>query len=549
MTILGTDIERASLGQTGTSPLANETPPTLDRRLAIGGAEVGLCLTRLHHDRFTEAVSSVDPVVARLAARGFDHEARIVEAVITDHVGIVVHIERSNPDPYAATTNAMEEAVDVIIGGRIVSLDGSLVGAPDVLVKLDDGYAAVEIKGHFVRGDKGPDASVSALTNLSLMEEAAVQFRSHRKRDLFQVAHYWRILDSMGAATSKPIGGVIGSDPALVCLWVELDGSDPSILEQATARTDESLAAMQYGARNPTDPFEAPWWRSECDRCPWGELCHAELEAADDPTLLNRIGAEERASLAESGVTTIADIALLSPDDERLDEGAVVLQARARTHVGLLRRDRSASGLDLPSKAREVDFDIETYLGRIYLAGFLTTTSGESVFEPVIDWVGTDESERAFVAEMFSRLASYADSDTVVMHWTDYERVQLVAAGKRHGLSIDGFESVDDWFDDHALDLYRWTKDRFVSPLGFSLKTVAPLCGFNWRDDDPGGLQSEIWYEAMLAGDDPMRKRILEYNEDDVQAQLAIRRWITGKDDGRGPGSQIPSVLDWPLEH
>ena len=542
---MGIDIDKDSLWQTGTTQ-ANETHDKLDRRLAIGGAEVGLCLTRLHHDRFTEAASSPHPVAVRLAARGFDHEAEVVEAINRDHAGSVVQIERSNPDPYAATTAAMTEGADVIIGGRIVSLDGSLVGAPDILVKLDDGYAAVEIKGHFVLGVKGPRAFVSTLTNLSLMEDSEVPFRSHRKRDLFQVAHYWRILHSMGVATTRPIGGVIGNDSPLVCLWVELDASVPSILEEATARAHASLVAMQHGAKNPTDPFEATWWRSECDRCPWGELCHAELAAAEDPTLLNRVGAEERASLAQSGITTIADIAALSPHDDRLQDGAIVFQARARTHGGLLRRDRNADDLDVSSKAREVDFDIETYLGRIYLAGFLTTTSGESVFEPVVDWVGTDESEREFVAEMFSRLASYADSDTVVLHWTDYERVQLVAAGKRHGLSIDGFASVDAWFDAHAVDLYRWTKDHFVSPSGFSLKTVAPLCGFNWRDDDPGGLQSEIWYEAMLAGDETMKQRILEYNEDDVAAQLAIRRWITGKDDGRGPGSQIPSVLDWP---
>ncbi len=541
------DIEKVSLVQTELNAQATEGALKPARRLAVGGAEVGLCLTRLHHNRFTEAVSSPDPVAVRLAGRGFDHEALVIEAIVKDHAGTVAQIERSNPNPYAATTTALAQGAAVIIGGRIVSQDGSLVGAPDVLVKLDGGYAAVEIKGHFVVGNKGPHVSVSKLANLSQMDETQVRFRSHRKRDLYQVAHYWRILDSMGSATNNPIGGVIGNDSPLGCLWVELEAGQPSILEEATNRAHASLVAIEHGARNPADPLEAPWWRSECDRCPWGELCLAELLAANDPTLLNRIGAEERTSLAESGITTIAHIAALSPDDQRLERGAVVLQARARTHGGLLRMDHSSNDLDVPSNTREVDFDIETYLGRIYLAGFLTTTSGKSVFDPVVDWVGTDESERKFVAEMFSRLATYADTETVVLHWTDYERVQLVAAGKRHGLSIDGFESVDDWFDAHAVDLYRWTKDHFVSPWGFSLKTVAPLCGFNWRDDDPGGLQSEIWYEAMLAGDEPMKQRILEYNEDDVAAQLAIRRWIAEKDNGNGPGSDIPSVLDWPL--
>jgi predicted RecB family nuclease len=77
------------------------------------------------------------------------------------------------------------------------------------------------------------------------------------------------------------------------------------------------------------------------------------------------------------------------------------------------------------------------------------------------------------------------------------------------------------------------------------LKAIAPLCGFHWRDDDPGGLQSEIWYEMMLAGDELMRERLLQYNEDDVAAQRAIRTWIRANDNGNGPGSSIPSVRTW----
>jgi predicted RecB family nuclease len=106
---------------------------------------------------------------------------------------------------------------------------------------------------------------------------------------------------------------------------------------------------------------------------------------------------------------------------------------------------------------------------------------------------------------------------------------------------------VNEWFDHHAIDLLAWTKERFESPNGYSLKAIAPLCGFNWRDDDPGGLQSEIWYEEMLTGADEMMQRLLEYNEDDVAAQKAIRGWIVANDSGSGPGTAIPSVLTWPV--
>ncbi len=44
-----------------------------------------------------------------------------------------------------------------------------------------------------------------------------------------------------------------------------------------------------------------------------------------------------------------------------------------------------------------------------------------------------------------------------------------------------------------------------------------------------------------------MRDRLLAYNEDDVLAQLAVRRWVRSHDTGAGPGSSIPSALRWPL--
>jgi predicted RecB family nuclease len=274
-------------------------------------------------------------------------------------------------------------------------------------------------------------------------------------------------------------------------------------------------------------------------------LCHAELVALDDPTLVRGITNDERAELAEAGITTIAAIAALDPDDERIADPQIVLDARVKTAGVLMRSDDPDGGVAVPTAAREVDFDIETYGGRIYLAGFLITENGSSHFDPVVDWDGTDESERAFVIEMFDRLASYGDDDTVVLHWSEYERGQLIAAADRHDVSIPGFEAVSDWFDRYAVDLYEWTRSTFASPTGFSLKAIAPMCGFHWRDDDPGGLQSEIWYEMMLAGDDHMRQRLLEYNEDDVAAQLAIRAWIKDQDSGRGPGSSIPSVHAW----
>ena len=57
---------------------------------------------------------------------------------------------------------------------------------------------------------------------------------------------------------------------------------------------------------------------------------------------------------------------------------------------------------------------------------------------------------------------------------------------------------------------------------------MAPAFGFNWRDEDPGGLQSQLWLIEARGAEDEMtrsaaRRRILAYNEDDVRATHAIR--------------------------
>jgi RNase H-like protein len=56
----------------------------------------------------------------------------------------------------------------------------------------------------------------------------------------------------------------------------------------------------------------------------------------------------------------------------------------------------------------------------------------------------------------------------------------------------------------------------------------AAIFGFGWRDDEPSGLLSQLWYLDATRVDDPdqanaSRSRLLAYNEDDVRATRAIR--------------------------
>lgn len=517
-------------------------------RLRLGGNDVGRCLTRLHHDRFTWAEPVDDPVRQRSFDRGFAHEEAINRELVAINSGVVVIPDRiAWATGIAETLSAMKDGAPLILGGRIANTDGSLVGVPDVLIRRPDGYAAIEIKSHRVIGTNGPEAVQAPLSNLDDPSGALVRFRSSRRRDLLQVAHYWRILDDVGWGASGAFGGVIGTDDPPACLWVDLGAGSPSVLDDHAAWVVEGQEALEHGRRHPTRPLVDPWMRGECQTCNWHDVCLAELERLDDPTLLRGVDDERRKALANDGIRTVADIADLAPDDNRMADGTAVVQARARTYGGLMRLAPEEVPIALPHHRIEVDFDIETIGGVIYLAGLLVEDDDrESRYEPIADWTGTPEGERQVLRRLFDQFAQWSEDDVVVYHWTDYEPRMLTEAALRHDLAIDGSASVNDWFTNHAFDLCAWSRTHLASPEGHSLKVIAPLCGFSWRDDDPGGLQSEMWFEDLLAGDVAMQRRLLAYNEDDVIAQAVIRRWVRAHDSGGGPGTSIPSVRTWP---
>jgi len=81
------------------------------------------------------------------------------------------------------------------------------------------------------------------------------------------------------------------------------------------------------------------------------------------------------------------------------------------------------------------------------------------------------------------------------------------------------------------VDLLEIVKAHFFGVSGLGLKMIAKHAGFSWRDDDPGGLNSQLWFAEAVHGVTPevraqARTRVLEYNEDDVSATSQLRAWL-----------------------
>jgi uncharacterized protein len=78
---------------------------------------------------------------------------------------------------------------------------------------------------------------------------------------------------------------------------------------------------------------------------------------------------------------------------------------------------------------------------------------------------------------------------------------------------------------DAAVDLYLdVVKSRTEWPVNhYSIKTLATFLGFKWRDREPSGAASIEWYHRWVeTGDAAIRRRILDYNEDDCVAMRVL---------------------------
>ena len=63
-----------------------------------------------------------------------------------------------------------------------------------------------------------------------------------------------------------------------------------------------------------------------------------------------------------------------------------------------------------------------------------------------------------------------------------------------------------DWAAGYAeeqfVDLLEIVKTHYFGVAGLGLKLIAKHAGFSWRDDDPGGLNSQVWFAEAVHGED-----------------------------------------------
>ena len=552
------------------------------------------CARRAHndHDPTMSDLPLVDVPLSRWAEAGITFEEAVVTYLISKFGDSCVDLRsRRHADAIPATSEAMDSAIPVIIGGALPDdIAGRRRGRPDLLIlsgMRDDGawgYLPADIKSHQVlRATKTGSINAIALDRLTDSDGWSTQSglspnSAHRLTDLMQLAHYWRLLEACGHDADRgPVGGLVGSDsfasdePFLV--WQSLTEPDFSTFSRSRGTAKRSAlerydhefgfrvkvvdVAEQQGQPDAPLPLVRPVIIDECDSCPWHDVCFEEVGDSEPSVHIvsGRLGLREWNALRSVGVITVEDLAGLSLDDPRLASywpELDIKQARAQSRLedAVTRAQMSLAGErlratggrahEVPGADVEVDFDLEWDAdGRLYLWGLLVTDGNGQRLESVYSWDPLDEGGEADLASVaIARLVSLrkeAEASGLsfrVYHYSHPE-ISMVRSLIRRG-GPHPWPS-EEWWEEFTsecfVDLLPIVKAGFIGLRGLGLKEVAQAAGFEWQDDDPGGEQSLDWIEEARHATDAdvreaARRRLLDYNTDDVMATLAVRRWL-----------------------
>ena len=484
----------------------------------------------------------------------------------------------------AACLTAMGSGAPVILGGVLpLDLDGHRSGRPDALVRGIDtasgapGYWPLKVKPYRVREKQSGSTSLqtSPLADIgALVPLPDLRYRVFREGTLLELAHHWRLLESCGFAAGHPLAAVVGDDRASgaepTATWVDLthkfirtfSRTAGHKLRSPLERYDHEHrfrvhVAEQAAARTGTDdpePAVRPIRVKECDWCAWWQVCRTQIDDDDLSLRISKapLDVRELQTLLALGIKTVAELAEADVDTilpRYLPETGHRDRAEDRLRQAARRARMLAHGVDLervsvdpiavPRSGVEVDLDIETADdGTVYLWGALVGDDGDGEFRHFSRFEHlTPATEVELAVEFADWLLNLAERhpDLRVYHYSDYETVHLRRLADRSG--HPSLIAACELIRDHFVDLFGYVRDNFVGVDGLGLKIVASRgAGFHWRDEEPGGLNSQSWFNEAIDGatDDARvaaRERVLDYNEDDVRATLAVRRWLTTQDE------------------
>ncbi|MFT4250365.1 MAG: TM0106 family RecB-like putative nuclease [Candidatus Woesearchaeota archaeon] len=452
----------------------------------LRASDVALCVKSpflLWADAFVgeEHKDSLTVFQEALFEKGRVHEE---EVLTQNYPGAQEVAYASVEDAFLQTKQFMQEGVDVLSQGVLLSEELGFEGRPDVLERV-------------------PGESVFGEYYYVVKEiKYAKNLKQHH---ILQAAFYNRLLGVIQGVTPKEFFLVNNEHEEFSFLYADYEALLDEMVVLARSVLCEDFV--------PLPVFGEDW--------PWTSYSQELARENNDLSLLYRLGRTVRDALNKQGIFTLQDFVAADKQTVLSIKGVGassykkwLLQAQAYLEDRVV----VAKKPTLPASENVFFFDIEgdTEIGVDYLYGLL----GEEGF--VYFFADTPEDEEA-MWRSFCLFMSNQPEDVVLYHYTSYEKTSVKRLYKKYGCDEGVYKKVVS----SLTDVFPIVTSCVFLPIpAYSIKPLANYLGFSWRASDAGGANSIQWYQQYLLGDSSMKNKILLYNEDDVQATKVVTHWL-----------------------
>jgi uncharacterized protein len=408
---------------------------------------------------------------------------------------------------------AWEKTLEAMQRGDVLIYQGCLVnahyrGRPDILVKKEN---ASSKWGHYYY----EPIDIKAGKGWEEREGKPVKFKEHYA---YQVMFYRELLEK--------IQGCVPSMARIINVEQEIEEFDPAMFENDYRQAKVEVEKLVSGEES-----SEPVLGSHCLQCEWFKHCEAWVEETSDPTSIFFIGSV-KFGLKQVGLKTVTDLAkmeikkYLKPPFKvpRMGERALE-RAKERAQVVLNGKPKIRPGYSFPDVGTEIYFDIEDDPTRAvtYLYGLLEVKKAqEQRFHYFLALRPEDEEQ---TIRKFWEFLQGTD-EAVYYVYSHKEQTTLKKLMEKYNLDPDVFQK----YVKAEYDLYQNLVVEYSDwpTFSYGIKFIAEQIGFSWRDPDPSGVNSIVWYNEYLAN--PSRQdvlnRILQYNEDDCKAMVALKQYF-----------------------
>ena len=187
-----------------------------------------------------------------------------------------------------------------------------------------------------------------------------------------------------------------------------------------------------------------------------------------------------------------------------------MLVARHRARPGDRRPDRACRR----RRWRSTSTSRPRPTGRIYLWGFLVNErrAGRATSRSAGSPIWTHELSRRWPSRRSAGCAAWStgavgrwSTTTAATRWPRSERL-ADPDDDPTGLATGRTARSSQRGPSRFVDLLEIVKEHYFGAAGLGLKLIARHAGFPWRDEDPGGLNSQRWFAEAVHGETAERR-------------------------------------------